>query len=149
LCSRERTGVAWPSSARAVGCSLKWGNERNPCSVLNIHGGLSRFIREGSGDDVRSAWPLCPGRHTCYNGADNGLPKRKLELIPVKRLLSGDWGLKLALMNAELVVIGDQPSSGEYVPRSCTHRRNLINARGSYAFYMVKIHACSQKIDSF
>ena len=31
------TGVAWPSSARAVGCSLKWGNERNPCPMLNVH----------------------------------------------------------------------------------------------------------------
>src|SRR3989344_9117244 len=77
-----RTGVAWPSSARAVGCSLQWGNERNPCPELNILRGLSEFISEGSGDDVRSAWPLCPGRHTCYNGADNGLPSRKAELIP-------------------------------------------------------------------
>ena len=76
------TGVAWPSSARAVGCSLQWGNERNPCRMLNIHTGLSEFFSEGSGDDVRSAWPLCPGRHTCYNGADNGLPSRKAELIP-------------------------------------------------------------------
>ena len=29
------TGVAWLSSARAVGCSLKWGNERNPFRVLH------------------------------------------------------------------------------------------------------------------
>jgi hypothetical protein len=38
-----RTGVAWPSSARAVGCSLQWGNERNPCQMLNIHLGLLTF----------------------------------------------------------------------------------------------------------
>ncbi len=31
------TGVAWLSSARAVRCSLKWGNECNPYSMLNIH----------------------------------------------------------------------------------------------------------------
>ncbi len=78
----DRTGVAWPSSARAVGCSLQWGNERNPCPELNILRGLSEFISEGSGDDVRSAWPLCPGQHTCYNGADNGLPSGNAELIP-------------------------------------------------------------------
>ncbi len=30
-----RTGVAWPSSARVVGCSLQWGNERNPYQMLN------------------------------------------------------------------------------------------------------------------
>ena len=38
-----RTGVAWLSSARAVGCSLQWGNERNPRLVLNIHERLSTF----------------------------------------------------------------------------------------------------------
>ena len=41
---------------------------------------------------------------------------------PIKRLLSRDWGLQLAPMNAELVVIGNQLSTGEYVLRSCTHR---------------------------
>lgn len=41
---------------------------------------------------------------------------------PIKQRLSGDWGLKLALMNAELVVIANQPSRGEYVLGSCTHR---------------------------
>ena len=43
------TGVAWPSSARAVGCSLQWGNERNPCQMLNIHLGLLRFFEEEVG----------------------------------------------------------------------------------------------------
>ena len=52
------TGVAWPSSARAVGCSLQWGNERNPYPELNILRGLLKFILGGSEDDVRSAWPL-------------------------------------------------------------------------------------------
>ena len=54
----DSTGVAWPSSARAVGCSLQWGNERNPCQILNIYLGLLEFISGGSEDDVRSAWPL-------------------------------------------------------------------------------------------
>ena len=39
----DSTGVAWPSSARAVGCSLQWGNERNPCRMLNIHTGHVTF----------------------------------------------------------------------------------------------------------
>ncbi len=77
-----RTGVAWPSSARVVGCSLQWGNERNPYRMLNCSFETLVIFNEGSGDDVRSAWPLCPGRHTCYNEADNGLPSRKAELIP-------------------------------------------------------------------
>src|SRR3990172_6513449 len=115
------TGVAWLSSARVVGWSLQWGNERNPCRMLNIHTGLPDLISGGSGDDVKSAWPLYPGRHTCYNGADNGLPSRKAELIPVKRLLSRDWRLQLASMNAELVLIADQLCRGEYVLSFCTH----------------------------
>ena len=85
------TGVAWPSSARVVGCSLQWGNERNLYSELNILRRLSNFLLEGSGDDVRSAWPLYPGRHTYYNGADKGLPKSNLELIPKT---ASQWGLR-------------------------------------------------------
>ncbi len=36
---------------------------------------------EEGGDDVKSAWPLCPGLHTRYNGRYNGLPSREAELI--------------------------------------------------------------------
>ena len=31
------TGAAWLPSARAVRCTVKSGNERNPCLVLNLH----------------------------------------------------------------------------------------------------------------
>jgi hypothetical protein len=41
---------------------------------------------------------------------------------PIKRLLSGDSRLQLGGLNEELVVIGNQPSAGEYVLGSCTHR---------------------------
>src|SRR3989344_1874620 len=34
------TGAAWLSSARAVRCTVKSGNERNPCAVFNGHGRL-------------------------------------------------------------------------------------------------------------
>ena len=37
---------------------------------------------EEGGDDVKSAWPLCPGRHTCYNGQYRGLRTREGEPIP-------------------------------------------------------------------
>ena len=37
-------------------------------------------VEEG-GDDVKSARPLRPGRHTRYNGWDNELPTREGELI--------------------------------------------------------------------
>src|SRR3989338_9230575 len=30
------TGAAWLPSARGLNCSLQWGNERNPRSVLHV-----------------------------------------------------------------------------------------------------------------
>ena len=35
---------------------------------------------------------------------------------------SSDWGLQLAPMKPESLVIADQPRRGEYVPEPCTHR---------------------------
>ncbi|CAJ1978100.1 unnamed protein product [Sphenostylis stenocarpa] len=46
-------------------------------------------------DDVKSSCPLCPGRHTCYNGRDKGSRSRE--------------------------VIGGQPYGDEFVPGPCTH----------------------------
>jgi hypothetical protein len=39
---------------------------------------------EEGGDDVKSAWPLCPGLHTRYNGCYRALPNREVELIAQK-----------------------------------------------------------------
>src|SRR3989338_10779476 len=116
-----RTGVAWLSSARAVGCSLQWGNERNPCPVLNIHGGLPRLAGRKQGRRQVSMALMSRATHM-LQWSRQRVAKRKRGANPIKRLLSGDWGLKLALMNAELVVIADQQCRGEYVLGSCTHR---------------------------
>ena len=67
------TGAAWLSSARVVRCWVKSRNERNPYSQLLTseveHSGETAADKaEEGGDDVKSSWPLCPGRHTCYNG---------------------------------------------------------------------------------
>ena len=66
-----QTGAAWLSSARAVRCWVKSRNERNPRRVL-VLSDLSRETAgekpEEGGDDVKSAWPLRLGLHTCYNG---------------------------------------------------------------------------------
>ncbi|KAJ4699446.1 Ycf68 protein, partial [Melia azedarach] len=50
------TGGAWLSSARATA-----GDKPE----------------EGE-DDVKSSCPLCPGRHTCYNGRDKGSRSREV-----------------------------------------------------------------------
>ena len=62
---------------------------------------------EEGGDDVKSAWPLCPGLHTRYNGQHNGSQSREVEPIP-KVGLSSDCRLQLAYMKSELLVTARQ-----------------------------------------
>ena len=71
----RKLGAAWLSSARAVRCRVKSHNERNPYrqlpSVQAGHSVETATVRcEEGGDDVKSARPLRPGRHTCYNGVE-------------------------------------------------------------------------------
>jgi hypothetical protein len=44
-------------------------------------------------DDVKSAWPLCPGLHTCYNGRYRRQLSRKVEQIHKSR---SQFGLESA-----------------------------------------------------
>src|SRR3954464_11457670 len=78
------TGAAWLSSARAVRCWVKSRNERNPCRRLDLSDETAAINVEEGGDDVKSARPLRPGRHTRYNGRDRGKPTREGEPIPAK-----------------------------------------------------------------
>ncbi len=66
------------------------------------------FKPEEGGDDVKSAWSLCPGLHTRYNGRYNWLPHREVELI-LKAGLSSDCSLQLDCMKVELLVTARQP----------------------------------------
>jgi hypothetical protein len=65
-----------------VRCSVKSANERNPRRVLHVSRGTAGIKPEEGGDDVKSAWPLCPGLHTRYNGQYNGSLNREVEPIP-------------------------------------------------------------------
>ena len=78
------TGAAWLSSARAVRCWVKSRNERNPYRRLDVSGETAAINAEEGGDDVKSARPLRPGRHTRYNGRYNGTPTREGEPILAK-----------------------------------------------------------------
>ena len=86
-----KTGVAWLSSARVVRCWVKSRNERNPHRMLPARAsGWALFRncpckREEGGDDVKSAWPLRLGLHTCYNGRYRGFRAREGEAIPKSR----------------------------------------------------------------
>ena len=83
----DHTGGAWLSSARVVRCWVKSRNERNPyCRLLPDkaeHSGETAIDKmEEGGDDVKSSWPICPGRHTCYNGWYREKRARKEKQIP-------------------------------------------------------------------
>ena len=122
------------SSARAVRCRLKCHNERNPFLQLPSgyagHSVGTAAVRcEEGGDDVKSARPLRPGLHTCYNGGYSGMPPRKRAPI-LKSLRSSDWGLQPDPMKLDSLVIAHQPWRGEYVPGPCTHRPSSHESRG-------------------
>ena len=126
-------GAAWLSSARAVRCRLKCHNERNPYLQLLTgdaeDSGETAVVRcEEGGDDVKSARPLRPGLHTCYNGRYRGQPPREWELI-LKAVLSSDWSLQPDSTKLDSLVIAHQPRRGEYVPGPCTHRPSSHESR--------------------
>ena len=127
-------GAAWLSSARAVRCRLKCHNERNPFRRLPSgdagHSGETAGAScEEGGDDVKSARPLRPGRHTCYNGRYRGQPPCEGERIS-KAGLSSDRSLQLDSVKLDSLVIAHQPWRGEYVPGPCTHRPSSHESRG-------------------
>ena len=122
------------SSARAVRCRLKCHNERNPCCQLltgkpEDSGGTASVSCEEGGDDVKSARPLRPGLHTCYNGRYRGKLPGDRARIP-KSGLSSDWSLQPDSMKLDSLVIAHQPWRGEYVPGPCTHRPSSHESRG-------------------
>ena len=127
-------GAAWLSSARVVRCWLKCHNERNPCCQLPARSGgdsdRTATVRcEEGGDDVKSARPLRPGRHTCYNDSYRGkLPGDRMQIS--KSCLSSDWSLQLDSTKLDSLVIAHQPWRGEYVPGPCTHRPSSHESRG-------------------
>ena len=127
-------GAAWLSSARAVRCRVKSHNERNPYPQLPAgqagdSGGTACASREEGGDDVKSARPLRPGRHTCYNGGYRGkLPGDRMQIS--KTHPSSDWSLQPDSMKLDSLVIAHQPWRGEYVPGPCTHRPSSHGSRG-------------------
>ena len=119
-------GAAWLSSARVVRCWVKSRNERNPRPLLpSGYAGHSAETAgdkpEEGGDDVKSAWPLCPGLHTCYNGRYKPSRSREGELIGKSR---SQFGLQAATRLHEVGIASNRGSArrGEYVPGPCTHR---------------------------
>ena len=114
-------------------CSVKSGNERNPCRHLpsvkaGDYGGTARVKREEGADDVKSVGPLRPGLHTCYNGRHNETRNREMEQT-YKTGLSSDCSLQLDCMKSESLVKAYQLRRLEYVPGPCTHRPSHHESR--------------------
>ncbi|MCD7472229.1 hypothetical protein HAX54_013255 [Datura stramonium] len=62
---------------------MSFSGARGNASQLMISTLLSQFGKSEEGEDeVKSLCPLCPGRHTCYNGRDKGSRSREGELTP-------------------------------------------------------------------
>ena len=102
------TGAAWLSSARAVRCWVKSRNERNPYRRLQVSGETAPINEEEGGDDVKSARPLRPGRHTRYNGRKQGEANPRGGAKLGKPGLSSDERLKPASLKVELLVTVSQ-----------------------------------------
>ena len=82
-------------------------------------------------DDVKSSWPLCPGRHTCYNGIYNETQYREMEQI-YKICPSSDWSLQLDSMKPESLVIADQHAAVNTFPglvHTARHTMRVGNTR--------------------
>ena len=131
------TGVAWLSSARVVRCWVKSRNERNPCLQLpSLSWGLWRDCRcksEEGGDDVKSACPLCPGRHTCYNGRYREKRDREVEQNS-KTGPSSDCRLQLACMKSELLVIANQNVAVNAFPGLVHTARHTMEVGGAQSW---------------
>ncbi|GJZ50452.1 hypothetical protein Tco_0604642 [Tanacetum coccineum] len=74
-----------------------------------------RAARWCGGDDVKSAWPLWAGPHTCYNGNYNGKQGCKAKRIQ-KDCFSSDCSLQLENMKLESLVIADQHAAMNMYP---------------------------------
>ncbi|KAK6923600.1 hypothetical protein RJ641_011905 [Dillenia turbinata] len=69
---------------------------------------FSRRRSNDGEDDVKSSCPLCPGRHTCYNGRDKGSRSREGELTPKTR---PQFGLQAATRLHEAGIASNRRSA--------------------------------------
>ncbi len=86
----------------------------------------------------KSARPLRPGLHTCYNGGYRRQLAGDRMLIP-KSSLSSDRSLQPVFVKLDSLVIAHQPRRGEYVPGPCTHRPSSHGSRGYLKYVTARI----------
>ena len=113
----------------------KCHNERNPyLQLLTGHAedsGETAVVRcEEGGDDVKSARPLRPGLHTCYNGGYRRQLHSDVMLIP-KASLSSDWSLQPDSMKLDSLVIAGQHTAVNTFPGLVHTARQAMKAGGT------------------
>ena len=136
----RNTGGAWLSSARVVRCWVKSRNERNPYRMLPAgkagHSCETAGDKpEAGGDDVKSSCPLCPGRHTCYNGRHRA-NRTGYGGETAEGGRSSDRRLQLACVQPELLVIAVQHAAVNTFPglvRAARRTRGAGNTRSRWA----------------
>jgi hypothetical protein len=121
-------GAAWLSSARGVSCSLKWGNERNPCAVLQVsrQTALARGRKVGTTSNQHGPYVQGDTRATMAGTMGSQAARRSQSY---KAGPSSDRGLQLDLVKPESLVTANQPRRREYVLGSCTHRPSSQGSR--------------------
>ncbi len=126
------------SSARAVRCSIKLGNERNPYCVLQVSHGtaqpqiFNKFENLGLGGrwgrrQISMALDALGDTRATMAGTTGCEVARRSQSL--KTGPSSDWSLQLDSMKSESLVMAHQPWRREYVPGSCTHRPSRQGSR--------------------
>ena len=121
-----KTDVAWLSSARAVRCTVKSANERNPRPVLpaskvghlqETAGVSRRKVGMTSSQHGSYAWGFTHATMGATEGSNTARWSKSQKYAP-----SSDCSLQLDCMKSESLVNAGQLYCVEYVPGSCTHR---------------------------
>ena len=120
-----KTLVAWLSSARAVRCTVKSANERNPRPVLpaskvgdsrETAGVSRRKVRMTSSQHGSYIWGFTHATMGETMGRNTARWSQSQKYV-----LSSDCSLQLDCMKSESLVNAGQLYCVEYVPGSCTH----------------------------
>ncbi|KAK6947257.1 hypothetical protein RJ641_000730 [Dillenia turbinata] len=111
--SEENKGEQDSKNVKVKRDATKRMHINNAPPIFTIH--LKRFSQDACGhlskegeDDVKSSCPLCPGRHTCYNGRDKGSRSREGELTPKTR---PQFGLQAATRLHEAGIASNRRSA--------------------------------------
>ena len=109
------------------------------CIFFSIPYHTASDIREEGEDDVKSAWPLWVGLHTCYNGGSKRWQYGDMEQI-LKNRRSSDCSLQLENMKMESLVIVDQHATVNLYLSLVHTARHIMGARSAQSIVWVYIH---------